>query len=187
MPEEAKTAVIEQFKPEHRFDFKGAKKSIPVNTAKVTRGANAGRIVLLPDLDKISYEDNAMLFNTDDLQEEIIIPGLRKLLFAIDKHCFAKNSKYTKNDKGEEIVVPDSTDWEQYEKDYQQLFTKLTLQSESIRALKLKKAELLKILMETDPSNMEAFRTVALQVQAIERQINDAAGEKQETEVTKAA
>ncbi len=209
MPENTATATAapkSTFKPEHKFDFQGPKATLPIYTREINRGVNAGNIVFSPDVEKINFSDLPNLWDVEDVMEEIIRPAISKLSLAIHKIALAKNSKFTTDETTKEkTIIPGSTDMQAYQRDYNNLLERLTTQSESTRALKLKSAELIKKMMEFSgkmgTSNVQGgaevegsndwlqlqFFNTAKELAAVNQQIEDSKAKKEANDTTDAS
>jgi len=186
---ENETPAIEvknTFTPEHVYDFKGKEVTLPIYTQEVARGKNQGTIFHEPDLDKITYADLPKIWDIEEFMEQVVRTEIHLIALASSKQALKNNSKFdkVKNTKGEDedVIQPGSTNWDNYWKDYQVFFTKLTLASESTRALKLKQSDLVKQLSklaQVVPFPRDQFEQVGLELAQIGNKIAAIDAEKE--------
>lgn len=160
------------FKPEVQFNFKGPSgETIPIQTAEVSRGKTQGTVYHRPNTEALKYEELPKIWDAEDLMEEIIRPALNKLSLAVSKIARKKNT----NNEGD-------FDFTKYQEDFVNLLSRLTLQSESVRALKLKVKELMTKLSDLAgkmPGSADEFTATAMEIAKINSQIEEANASKE--------
>jgi hypothetical protein len=153
-----------KFEPVHKFNHKGRNKSIPIFTASIEKGTNAGEIYLSPALDKIDYELIPEVWDPEVIMEESFRPELRKRALQFTRLA---TKKATINGILNEALM---------QEEYSKLLTNFTAATETRSGLVKQQKELLgelRILSMDLANKQPEFLEVAMKLAAIERQISD--------------
>ena len=159
----ATEATTEAFKSEVKFTFQGVKRQVPIITQKLQFGRYAGTVILTPDLDKLSFEDMGEVWNSEDLQLEMLVPALKKHISEVNSEA---NKAATSSDG--------TFDEAKRNQVYCDLLSKLTTAIEGLRSMKKKLAGLMQQFnsMDIDTANPEWLQLVN-DIKSVNKSIQD--------------
>lgn len=179
MPEVTEIAKPEiakpEFKSEKAFEYKGPKKTIDIVTAQVSRGSSVGTGYVRAKSEDIKFDDLSQLFDVEDIMEEIVRPALDALALKASKIATAEAITYQKNEDGSFALdenknkIVEELDDDKFQKKFLELFGKLSIASESARALKQQHEALMEKWGKTDPkTNYDAWMNMAKELHVIQ-------------------
>jgi hypothetical protein len=134
--------------------------TIPIVVHTVKKGTAKGREFLGPDFYSLKLQDYEKAFGEELLMNNVIVPKLRAMSSVLHEEALAE---------GKDVES-------EYQSAYIRMLSELSARGESMKALTQRKNELVEELTSIDAGTSEGlarFQQVALQIQKVQKDIND--------------